>query len=96
MLLEPIRSYGPLEFHLMNHFCVLKNLADFFLKRFVGNGFDAGDGHPGLICFILQRINNTGHPGKTDTTGTTTGPVQHGTTDLIEDGLFLKPDSSFL
>lgn len=84
-----------LEFHLKNHFRVLKNFADFFLKSFIDDGFDAGDGSTGVICFVFQLINNTGHPGKTDTTSTATGTVQHGTTDIIEDALFLQPDNPF-
>lgn len=85
-----------LEFHLVNHFLVDKNLTDFFLNSFVGNGLDAGDGGAGIIRFVLQIINNTGYSGKTDTTGAAAGTVQHSTTNIIEDGLFLKPDSTFL
>ncbi len=80
----------------MNHFRFLKDFADLFLKRFVCDGFDAGDGSTVVICFVSQRINNTGHPGKADTTGAATGAVQHGTTNIIEDGLFFKPNNPFL
>ena len=85
-----------LEFHLVNHFRILKNLSNLFLNGFVSNGFNAGDGGTGIIRFILQITNNTGHPGKADTTGAAAGAVQHGTTNIIEDGFFLKPDSTFL
>jgi len=85
-----------LEFHLVNHFCILKHLSNLFLNGFVGNRFNTGDGHAGSVRFILQITNDTGHTGKTDTTGATAGAVQNGTADIIEDGLFLKPDSTFL
>jgi len=85
-----------LEFDLLNHFRVLKNLSDLFLYCLVSDGFNAGDGGTGSSYFILQITNNTGHTGKADTTGTTAGAVQNGTTDIIEDGLFLKPDRTFL
>ena len=85
----------PLEFHLLNHFCFLKGLSDLFLNGDVGNGLNERDGNTGIICFILEINDHTRHPGKADTTGTTAGTVQNGTTDIIEDGLFLKPDRTF-
>jgi len=90
------RRTGRLKFHLVNHFHVLKNLSNLFLNGFLNNRFNTGDGGTGIIRFILQIMNNTGHPGKADTTGTTAGAVQYGTTNIIEDGFFLKPDSTFL
>ncbi len=85
-----------LEFHLLNQFRILKNLSNLFLIGFVGNRFNTGDGRAGSVRFIFQITYDTGNTGKTDTTGATAGAVQNGTTDIIEDGLFLKPDSSFL
>jgi len=85
-----------LEFHLLDHFRVLKNPSNLFLIGFVGNRFNTGDGCAGSVPFIFQSTNNTGDTGKTDTTSTTAGAVQNGTTDIIEDRLVLKTDSAFL
>jgi len=84
-----------LKFNLLNHFRVLKNFPELFLDGFICDGFNHGDRGTGSICFILEIMNNTRHPGKTDTTGSAAGAVQHGTTDIVENGMFLKPDSTF-
>jgi len=85
-----------LKFNLLNHFRILKNFLELFLGGFIRDGFNHGDGGTGSIRFILEIMNNTGHPCKTDTTGSAAGAVQHGTTDIIENGTILKPDSIFL
>ena len=84
-----------LKFNLLNHFRVLKNFAELFLDGFIRDGFNHGDRSTGNIRFILEIMNNTRHPGKTDTTGSAAGTVHHGTADIIENGIFLKPDSAF-
>ena len=85
-----------LEFNLLNHFRVLKDFSELFLDGFIRDGFNHGDRGTKSIRFILEIMNNARHPGKTDTTGSTAGTVQNGTTNIIKNGLFLKPDSLFL
>jgi len=84
-----------LKFNLLNHFSVLKNFSELFLDGFIRDGFNHGDRGTGSIRFILEIMNNTRHPGKTDTTSSAAGAVEHGTTDIIENGVFLKPHSRF-
>ena len=85
-----------LKFNLLNHFRVLKNFLELFLDGFIRDGFNLGDRGTGSIRFILEIMNNTRHPGKTDTTRSAASAVQHSTTDIIENGTILKPDSTFL
>ena len=85
-----------LKFNLLNHFRVLKHFLDLFLDGFIRDGFNLGDRGTGSIRFILEIMNNTRYSGKTDTTGSAAGAVQHSATDIIENGTTLKPDSTFL
>ena len=85
-----------LEFHLVDHFRILENFSDFLLKGFVSDGFNTRDECTGSIRLIPQGMNNTRHPGKTNTSGTAAGAVQHGTSNVIQDSLFLKSEGIFL